>query len=146
MSTTISVPELLEMAERSLELDIPTWRTDLLVDVCGPRIIVAPIDVPTSSQHCYNTLWKYLDVRDATDLLKAMCRIELDKRDVFQFKGRCPKCGAPNATITDFDNGAYLRAVHASVSLMEDLGGKAYRPPQRCYVGPHPLPDKYVPG
>lgn len=139
--------EQVAIAERSLAADLPTWRTDTLEGLFHPRAIISPCELPDSAYHAYDTLWCGLDMREATDLLRHLAAPVLAGRSVFTYTAPCPKCGHPDAEVTDYDCGRYTRARHpapAPPEGAEQFFGKGYRPSHVvCYSGPLPAPTTY---
>lgn len=142
MSAPAPTPtECLERAEHSLEQDIQGWRTDELWGlVRGKRKNISPSEVPTTSRLAYDTLWRTLNPRDATALLRYLAEQVLATRQLQESVGPCPACGQ-EGELTVYDGGAYTRTLH-STAYREDVLGKAYAS-RRCYHGPRPLPLRY---
>jgi hypothetical protein len=136
----------LQRAENSLAMDMATWRTDTLEYVLGLRCATSS-NVPISSRSCFSTLWWYLKSDEATALLQHLAAQVMATRSVVEYRGKCPRCGAGDATIKDYDGGRYQRAEHASKPVALGYGtrtGLGYVPSRmECYIGPSPLPERY---
>lgn len=135
----------LSEAELVLEVEMGFWRTDVLHNLSGNLVNIAPYQVPPGEgREAYAFLWRELTQLDATELIKFLARAELKNRKYrVSDSSTCPSCGKGNAIVVEYDGGSYFRIVHPGEVSGDFTQGKAPKLARHCYFGPNPPASRF---